>query len=435
VVLDEFFDAVLGRLEVVREPDKTSEELLTRSRVVVRHGRHRFDESNLSAGELQSRLMSQPLGPWTFNRASLAIALGRRTQTTFSQERLPLEVPKEITLTDLIAFFKAPQRVFLQRSLGLVLPKVETEFPGDMPGDPGPLGRNGVIKTLLGTLASSAPPAFTDAESREISHTVSILEHAGVLPPAELWDTNGSAREYVRVLQQFSRERLRTASYGVREIAIEVVVGRETIVVKDRVPVVTYEGHSGTLSFSPSRAKWRHQVQAMVELLALVAQFGPTDPLLETPLAWRSSLVFENKDAKKNESCAEMWSWTCDESVVDPIATARRQLETLVAWYLEGLRQPLPLFMDCLDVIADKEWTKADEWSKAGSPGAEAEVQFCFGEISLAEVEALRITTERQGRSETRSSSELAQLIRTALQLKKAEAKLLDVATNGASTP
>ena len=435
VVLDEFFDAVLGRLEVVREPDKTSEELLTRARVEVRHGRHRFDESNLSAGELQSRLMPQPLGPWTFNRGSLAIAIGRRTQTTISQERLPLEVPKEITLTDLIAFFKAPQRVFLQRSLGLVLPKVETEFPGDMPGDPGPLGRNAAIKTLLGTLASSAPRAFSDAESREISHTVSILEHAGVLPPAELWDAKGSAREYVRVLQQFSREHLRAASYGVREIAIEVVVGRETIVVKDRVRVVTHGGHSGTLSFSPSRAKWRHQVQAMVELLALVAQFGPTDPLLETPLAWRSSLVFENPPRKKNESCAQMWSWTCDESVVDPIATARRQLETLVAWYLEGLRQPLPLFMDCLDVIADEQWTKADEWSKAGSPGAQAEVQFCFGEIPLSEVEALRTIVEGQGGSKTWSASELARLVRSALRLGKEEKEYLGIEMSGASTP
>ncbi len=434
VVLDEFLDAVVARVQLERQGSETSEEILTRASVVVRHGRHRFDEPNLVPEGLRSRLITTSGAPWTFDRRSMEIAVGRRTPTKPSQEHLLLEVPMEVDLTDLIAFFKAPQRAFLQRSLGITLPKVETEFRGDLPGNPGPLGRHGAIKTLLGTLATDAPPAFTEAERREIDHTMSILDRAGVLPPAELWDANGTGREYVRVLQHFSREHLQTALYGVREIAIDVVVGGRTLVVRGRIPVVTFGEHSGTLSFSPSQAKRRHQVQAMLELLALVSQFGPTDSSLDNSLKWQSTVVFEKKRPKADESCAEMLTWACDESVLDPIATARQRLETLVAWYLEGLRQPLPLFMDFLDAIADGEWTAADDWLKPGAPGAQAEVQFCFGEISLAEVEALRIKTESQGRKEKRSSSELAQLIRTALQLKKAERKFLDVETTGAST-
>jgi exodeoxyribonuclease V gamma subunit len=434
VVLDEFLDAVVARVDLERQGSEPSEEMLTRANVVVRHGRHRFDESNLIPQGLRSRLTPNSGAPWTFDRRSIDIATARRTPTVQVRERLPLDVPLEIALADLVAFFKAPQRIFLQRSLGLNLPEVEMEFPGELPGNPGPLKRNGAIKRLLGTMADRGPVAFTEAERREIDHTVSILERAGVLPPATLWDTKGGARQYVRELQQFSREHLEGAVYGVREIAVDLVIDGKTIVLKDRIPVVTVGGTTGSFAFSPSRAKRRHQVQSMLEHLALVAQFGPTDPHAEDRFPWQCSVVLENPEAKDDKPKAQIWSWTCEDPNVDHSVTARRQLEVLVALYLEGLRQPLPLFTDCLDVIAKGLWTKTDKWSKSGAPGTQAEVQFCFGVISLDEVAALQFAIEEGGRTVTRSAQELAILVQEMLLLGKEDSQDLVKLMSGATT-
>jgi hypothetical protein len=300
-----------------------------------------------------------------------------------------------IHLSDLVAFFKAPQRFFLRHRLGINLPDINQDFPGELPGSLGPLERNLAIRDLLGSRAGEQPSEFDDQERYEIDRSIAIREMAGVFPPPQLWDESGSARGYVAEVDRIVMPPLKEAICEYRSLEIRLMPGASSVILQADLPIFTFQETyaknrliHGTFRISPSKNAFRHHVQTAIEYLALVAAYGSTEG--DDGFDWRCAVILENNDAE-GKSRSKSATWSRPQEPVDAQRTAIQHLEKLIFWYLEGLRQPIPLFMDLVPSFAKNRPITQYGWNGLGKPGTLSEVQFCFGQISADEVQDLSI--------------------------------------------
>lgn len=294
VPIAELLDAVRATAESVEHPDT----------VVTRHPLQPFDIENVRPGSLI------PDRPFSFDRTVLdtaeAMAGRRRPQPSFVSGPLPDTAVGDVSLADLVAFFKNPVKGFF-RALDYTLPWDVDGVSDVMPVEIDALAEWTVGDRMLGDIMRGMTPQ--DAQQAEWRR--------GTLPPGKLgWRRAIELRDQVALLAAEAL-RYRGADGQAFDVDIDLGTGRRLtgtvpLVFGDRLVSVTYSKLGG-----------QHLLAAWIPLLALTAARGAH------------------------------WSAVCigrPPRGVQPRVTglaapqdATDLLRDLVSMYDEGRRRPLPL--------------------------------------------------------------------------------------------
>jgi exodeoxyribonuclease V gamma subunit len=349
VVVAELRDALLGSVD-----GSLREQVAARLEVV--HPRQPFDERCFQPGELMGD------GPWGFDDAALAGALARRDRAQlpppFLLHRLDADASPVIELADLHSFFKHPVKHFLERRLGIRLPRREDGANALLPVGPSALERWQMGDRLLRTLLDGGT----------VDDWARVERRLGTLPPAALGDALiGDLHETVRQLVAAAGE------HGLRPgpaepLTVDATLGDGTRVV-GVVPGRLDDPTPGPALVTYSGPKPAHRLAAWLDLVSL----GATDP----EPRWRAVGV-----ARVNKGRVRSDTFDLELTIE---SSPRDALEAAVDLYRRGSREPLPLFArlshrlaECTDGHAGRADWFGDR-SRGGADGDDAANALVFG--------------------------------------------------------
>jgi len=302
-------------LDALDETATTADHRPISERVTVRHPLQPFDPRNLTIGTLV------PGHAFTFDRAAAAgarAAAGERVDPPLLLSGpLPPARVEDVSLDDLLRFFKSPVKGFFRDRLDLALPYDEEPLDDGLPVEIDGLGQWQVGDRVLHDLLRGLPvEAARQHEWRR-----------GVLPPGRLgWRILQDVLAKAAPLAQEAGRlrRLATAAGEAKAIDVDVDLGagrrlRGTVpeVFGDRLIPVTY-----------SRLAATHRLQSWIQLCALAAS--------DEDRAWSAHTLGRPTNGRSRTP----WSL----SQLGPLDhTARDVLRDLVDLRDRGLAEPLPL--------------------------------------------------------------------------------------------
>jgi exodeoxyribonuclease V gamma subunit len=318
--------------ELLDALDATTERSV-RERIVVQHPLQPFDIRNVEPGAV---VATAPDTPFTFDSTVLRAARFPGTQreepTRFAAQPLPPPVLGDVSLADLIGFFKDPVKGFF-RALDYTLPTevdgIEDAIPVEidalqewMVGD----------RMLTDMMRGMSPERALNAEWCR-----------GTLPPGQLgWRKAKTIRDQAALLATAALN-LRSAPGHAIDVDISLgsdrrLNGTVSPVFGDRTVSVTY-----------SKLDGKHLLAAWIPLLALVAH--------DSKVEWSAVCVGRNKAGTRSRQ----------EFLGPPQTPASDLLRDLVAIYDAGRRSPVPLPLKTSFAWADARYSGADAQYRAGN--------------------------------------------------------------------
>ncbi len=277
-----------------------------RESVVVRHPLQPFDVRNVTPGALGSD------GPFTFDPTLLpaaeAVARSRPRRPDFLAGRLAAPPPADVSLDELVAFFKDPVKGFF-RALDITLPWEVDGVSDAMPVEIDQLEAWGVGDRMLADMLRMVHP----------DQALELEWRRGALPPGQLgWRKAQQVREQAMALAMaaLTHRQVAPATYDV-DVALgggRRLTGTVGPVYADRLVSVGY-----------SRLDGKHLIEAWLRLLALGA--GRPDH------NWTALVIGR---PPRGASAAQRLIGPADQAP-DVL------LRDLVAVYDAGRREPLPL--------------------------------------------------------------------------------------------
>jgi exodeoxyribonuclease V gamma subunit len=284
-----------------------------RERVVVAHPLQPFDRRNFEPARLGAP------GPFSFDRAELAGAVAAAGAAAppapFLPGPLPVREAPVVELDELVAFAEHPVKAFLAQRVGLSLFERD-----DDPADALPVQLDGLAQYRIGQRLLADRLA-----GRPLDRCVQAEWRRGDLPPGRLGralldDVVAGVEPLVALAG-----RLRSTAPGTRDVEVELPDGARV--------VGTLDGLHGAvlLRTDYARLKPKQRVRAWVRLLVLAAG-------AESPVGpWRAvTLGRAQRDGAARATLT-----------APPPAAARTLLTDLVALHRAGLREPLPLAVQC----------------------------------------------------------------------------------------
>jgi exodeoxyribonuclease V gamma subunit len=277
--------------------------------VTVHHPLQPFDVRNLEPGALV------PGKVFSFDAAALAgarAARGERVTVTFLPGPLAPVEPDDVSLEELLSFWRSPVRGFLRDRLDLALPREEDPLDDGLPVEIDNLALWGVGDRVLRDLLAGLDPAT--ARQHEWRR--------GVLPPGFLgWRLLGDVLDKATPL---AREALALRTRPAQAVDVDVDLGdgrrlRGTVpqVYGDRLVPVSY-----------SRLGPVHRLQSWLQLLALAAS--------DEDRAWSAHTIGRPGNSRSRTPVGLSQLGPLDHR-------ARSMLRDLVALRDAGLAEPLPL--------------------------------------------------------------------------------------------
>jgi exodeoxyribonuclease V gamma subunit len=296
--------------------------------VVVRHPLQPFDPRNVRPDALV------PGRPFSFDRSALAGALaasGTRTPPSpLLTGPLPPGPTDDVSLEDLLAFWRSPVRGFFRDRLDLALPREEEPLSDGLPVEIDNLAQWSVGDRVLRDLL-----AGMDAEQAKQQEW-----RRGVLPPGWLgWRILSDILVKAEPIAEEAR-RLRIRPPGAVDVDVDLGGGRRlrgTVpeVYGDRLVPVTY-----------SRLGATHRLQVWIQLLALAAS--------DEDRAWTARALGRPSNSRSRSPYSLSQLGPLDH-------TARGVLRDLVALRDTGLTEPLPLPLKASLAYARQRRTHATE--------------------------------------------------------------------------
>jgi exodeoxyribonuclease V gamma subunit len=278
--------------------------------VTTRHPLQPFDARNLTPGALV------PHHAFTFDEAALAGARAaageRHSAPPFVEGVLPPRAPADVSLDDLLAFFRSPVRGFLRQRLDVVLPVEDEPLDDGLPVEIDHLVQWSVGDRVLRDLLAGTP----EDQSRQQEW------RRGVLPPGFLgWRILTDLLTRARPLAEEAR-RLRTQPARTVEVDVDLGAGRR---LRGTVPEV-YGDRLVPVSYS--RLAATHRLQSWIRLLALTATDGDRN--------WTAHTLGRPGNSRSRDLVGT--------SLLGPLDhTAASLLRDLVDLRDRGLGEPLPL--------------------------------------------------------------------------------------------
>ncbi len=301
-----------------------------RDRVVVHQPLQPFDIKNVTPGAL-----GIPLQPFTFDTTALVAARAafgdRPPRPGFFTSPLPAPPPGDVSVADLLAFFRDPVRGFF-RALDYTLPWDVDDIQDTMPVEVDALQEWGVGDRMLGDMLRGMHP--DDAANAEWRR--------GVLPPGRLGMRKAKEiRDQARELALVARRYQMSAS-AAHDIDLDVGGGRRLTgtvsgVYDGRIVLVTY-----------SKLGPKQLLEAWIRLLALVAGVPGSD--------WSAICIGR---ARRGTEPALRAIGPPQEAAVDV-------LRVLVDLYDTGRREPLPLPVRTSYAWAEARFGGGDPEREAG---------------------------------------------------------------------
>ena len=333
-----------------------------RDQILVRHPLQPFDPRNFTPGELGGET------PWSFDRVTLegARAVGREREAArpFLPAPLPPVASSVVELEELVAFVRHPVRAFLRQRLGFGVGTYADEVDDALPVELDKLEEWQIgERMLIARLAGATPEAAEAAERAR-----------GSLPPGRLSD--GVVETIRPVVEEVFGHVAALLPPAAAPESVDVRVSlRGGRVLSGTVPGV----HGDVLrTVTYSRVNARHRIVAWARFLALTAA-RPERPF-EAVTVGRSAFG----------SPREAVATVVRLPRLDP-EEALAHLETLVALYDRGMREPLPLacttsaaYAKTLRDGGDAGKVAAKEWASAWSfpkEDQDAEHQLVFGGV------------------------------------------------------
>ena len=316
---DELTNAVYPPAVPIAELEDTLHDMVDGAgldQFVTRHPLQPFSEVNFVANGLGVA------GPWAFDPMQLdgAAAIQQRTdhEKTGPAPLGPGEIPTEIPLDHLIRFLEHPAKQFIRTRLGFAIPEAGEISDDTLPADLEPLGLWGVTDRLLTGLLDG--------------HTVESLEArergSDALPPGSLGHDDlerakQAAVDLWNAARQSGYDRDRQIQFaGAVPVAGHVVTGSIAAdPLNARIGLVT-----------PSRLKAKQRLRAFARLVFLSA-LDPAQP-------WHVLLIGRHHQRET------LWTVTIEQlgdNRDERKREADRLLADLVALYVEGITEPIPL--------------------------------------------------------------------------------------------
>ncbi|MEP9382103.1 exodeoxyribonuclease V subunit gamma [Nocardioides sp. KR10-350] len=294
--------------------------------VTVRHPLQPFDSRNLTPGALV------PDRPFIFDKAALAGARAARAERTSPPVLLTGPLPPvpadDVSLDDLLAFFKSPVKGFFRDRLDLALPRDEEPLSDGLPVEIDNLAQWSVGDRVLQDLLRGM-----DAELARQQEW-----RRGVLPPG--WLGWRLLRDVITRAQPLAAEAARLRQRDARAVDVDVDLGggrrlRGTVpeVYGDRLVPVTY-----------SRLGATHRLQSWIQLLALATS--------DEDRAWSAHTIGRPTNSRSRTPYSLSQLGPLDH-------TAGDVLRDLVALRDAGLAEPLPLPLKCSLAYARQRRTRA----------------------------------------------------------------------------
>ncbi|HWJ82561.1 MAG TPA: exodeoxyribonuclease V subunit gamma [Nocardioides sp.] len=278
--------------------------------VTVRHPLQPFDARNVIPGRLV------PTQPFTFDRAALAGALAARGERTAPPPLLagplPAAASDDVSLEDLLAFYRSPVRGFFRDRLDLALPREDEPLSDGLPVEIDSLAQWSVGDRVLRDLLAGLDPE--QAKQQEWRR--------GVLPPGWLgWRILSDILVRAEPIAAEART-LRVRPASAVDVDVDLGGGRRlrgTVpeVYGDRLVPVTY-----------SRLGASHRLQVWIQLLALAAS--------DEDRPWTARALGRPTNSRSRAPFSLSQLGPLDH-------TARDALRDLVALRDHGMTEPLPL--------------------------------------------------------------------------------------------
>lgn len=298
VPLAELLDALVATTETPAEH--------VREQLVIRHPLQPFDIRNVTPGELI------PETPFTFDPTALRAAKSstgeRMSKPLFVSGPLPEPPAADVSLADLVAFYRDPVKGFF-RALDYTVPWDVDGVEDDIAIDIDNLEEWTVGDRLLADMMRGM--SAKDARGAEWRR--------GTLPPGQLgWRKAVDISERSELLAAEAR-RFRTAEPVALDVDIDLGSGRRLTgtvasVFGERLVSVTYSKLSG-----------KHLIESWIPLLALYARDSSTE--------WSAVCIGRNRHGDTPRT----------DGLGRPEGPAIDLLRDLVAVYDAGRREPLPL--------------------------------------------------------------------------------------------
>ncbi|GAA1949384.1 exodeoxyribonuclease V subunit gamma [Nocardioides panacihumi] len=318
--------------------------------VTLHHPLQPFDTRNLVPGDLV------PGVPFSFDRAALSgarAALGERTPVPpLLAGPLPPAPVDDISLEELLDFFKSPVRGFFRQRLDLALPRDEEPLDDGLPVEIDSLAQWSVGDRVLGDLLRGLP--LEQARQQEWRRAQ--------LPPGQLgWRLLSGI---IGKAQPLAREGLALRTRPPTSVDVDVDLGdgrrlRGTVpeVYGDRLVPVSY-----------SRLGATHRLQSWIRLLALAAY--------DEDRAWTAHTLGRPTNSRSRTPYSLSQLGPLDHTALDA-------LRDLVALRDHGLTAPLPLPLKASFAYARQRRTHATtdaalqkagwDWDDGRFPGEQSD--------------------------------------------------------------
>ena len=317
-----------------------------RDRITVHHPLQPFDARNVEPGALIAALPDTTFSfDPTVQRAAIAAAGHRDDRPRFAEGQLPPPVPGDVSLAELVGFFKDPVRGFF-RALDYTLPTEVDGIDDAIPVEIDALQEWTVGDRILTDLLRGMSP----------ERALKAEWCRGTLPPGQLgWRKAKEIRDQAVAL---ASEAIPLRTEPARAIDVDIELGGGRRLAGTVSPVYGPRLVSATYS----RLDGKHLLAAWIPLLALTAHLPGTD--------WSAACIGRARGRGRTRLV----------NLVGPATPAVELLKDLVAIYDAGRREPLPIplktsfaWAQARHDDADPLYAAGNRWRSGAFPGDDAQ--------------------------------------------------------------
>jgi exodeoxyribonuclease V gamma subunit len=216
----------------------------------------------------------------------------------------PGDAWQTVEVRDLLAFFRHPVRCFLQRRLGIYLEAAEGSLETREPFTLAPLSRYQLLQEVLQHhLAGESPDRI-----------LSLVRAAGFLPQGQVGVTLFE-REWPAVEAFAARLAPFLAAHPPVTVEVDLRVGDRSVIGQ-----LDHVRPQGLLGYCLGKTRGRHYLEMWIRHLVL------------------------NCLAPEGIECTSQWLAEDAAFTLPPLRDAQTYLQHLLAWYWQGLHQPLHLY-------------------------------------------------------------------------------------------